>query len=67
MKIQFLLFMLTDISVGGELPENWQQEWPNFLKSEMLQNQHAFFPLVKSHLASAADITTPPTMVIQHR
>ena len=52
MKIQFLLFMLTDISVGGELPENWQQEWPNFVKSEMLQNQHAFFPLVKSHLTN---------------
>ena len=47
MKIQFLLFMLTEISFGGELPGNWQQEWPVFLKSEMLRNQHAFFPLVK--------------------
>ena len=49
MKIQFFLFILTEITFGGELPGNWQQDWPNFVKSEMLRNKQAFFPLVKLH------------------
>ena len=46
MKVQFLFFLLNSLSFGGELPANWQNDWPNFLKTETLQNQQQYFPLV---------------------
>ena len=48
MKIQFLFFILFYPAFSGELPANWETDWPQLLKSETLQNQYQFFPLVST-------------------
>ena len=48
MKIQFIFFTLFYPAFSGELPANWETGWPQFLKSETLQNQYQFFPLVST-------------------
>ena len=40
--------MLNSPALSGELPANWKTDWPQFLKSETLQNQYQYFPLVST-------------------